>query len=82
MKKFTVSIYLAGMKLPIENKVIEAHNTCSALIIMSGQIATIEKYKGCREITIREQKEQPCNSCQGGGCPVCDGFGYLLSSEQ
>lgn len=82
MKKFTASIYLAGMKLPIENKVIEAHNTCSALIIMAGEIATIEKYKGCREITIREQIQVPCNLCPGGGCPVCDGFGYWLSPAQ
>jgi hypothetical protein len=23
------------------------------------------------------QQKQPCNNCQGGGCPTCSGYGYF-----
>jgi len=29
---------------------------------------------------INETEDIPCYACQGGGCPVCSGTGYLTQS--
>lgn len=26
-----------------------------------------------------EREKLPCHACQGGGCPVCSGFGYYYA---
>ncbi len=26
-------------------------------------------------------EEIPCNSCQGGGCPTCNGYGFYYSDK-
>lgn len=82
MKKFGTTIFLTGIKLPIENKTIEAKNMTSALIVTAGEIATNEKYKGCKSVSIIELSEFPCNFCQGGGCFDCKGYGYVLLSKE
>ena len=27
---------------------------------------------------LKPLKEYPCNNCQGGGCPTCNGCGYYF----
>ena len=81
-KHFIAIFYISGMSIPVENRAITAKNTCSALIAAAGLIATEKVFNKCRQVIVIEQEKLNCNNCQGGGCGVCGGNGYLLIDKK